>query len=56
MLGGYFLSPQTNPPTPWPAEKFANLFTKEVTEGMVVPRMNAAAPPGWLSPPLTATA
>ena len=23
MLGGYFLTPQTNPPTPWPAEKFA---------------------------------
>jgi phosphotriesterase-related protein len=39
MLGGYFLTPQTNPPTPWPAEKFADLFTKEVTEGMVVPRV-----------------
>jgi phosphotriesterase-related protein len=39
MLGGYFLTPQTNPPTPWPAEKFAALFTKEVTEGMVVPRI-----------------
>ena len=25
-LGGYFLTPQTNPPTPWPAEKFADLF------------------------------
>lgn len=39
MLGGYFLTPQTNPPTPWPAEKFAELFTKEITEGMVVPRL-----------------
>lgn len=39
MLGGYFLTPQTNPPTPWPAGKFADLFTKEVTEGMAVPRV-----------------
>ncbi|MFD1210437.1 phosphotriesterase [Arthrobacter sp. GCM10027362] len=39
VLGGYFLTPQTNPPTPWPAEKFADLFAKEVTEGMVVPRL-----------------
>jgi phosphotriesterase-related protein len=38
-LGGYFLTPQTNPPTPWPAEKFADLFRREVTEGMVVPRV-----------------
>ena len=48
MLGGYFLTPQTNPPTPWPAEKFADLFAKEVTEGMVVPRVErrGAAGPG----------
>ncbi len=39
MLGGYFLTPQTNPPTPWPADKFADLFTEEATEGMVVPRL-----------------
>ena len=39
MLGGYFLTPQINPPTPWPAEKFADLFAKEVVEGMVVPRV-----------------
>ncbi|MGO4690259.1 phosphotriesterase [Glaciibacter sp. 2TAF33] len=39
MLGGYFLTPQTNPPTPWPAEKFADLFSKEVGDGMVVPRV-----------------
>ncbi|CCH88417.1 Aryldialkylphosphatase [Modestobacter italicus] len=38
-LGGYFLTPQTNPPTPWPAERFADLFAREVTEGMVVPRV-----------------
>ncbi|MDR7330094.1 phosphotriesterase family protein [Corynebacterium guangdongense] len=39
LLGGYFLTPQTNPPTPWPAEKFAELFSAEVTEGMVVDRI-----------------
>jgi phosphotriesterase-related protein len=38
-LGGYFLTPQTNPPTPWPAEKFEKLFSAEVREGMVVPRV-----------------
>lgn len=49
MLGGYFLTPQTNPPTPWPAEKFADLFTKEVTEGMVVPRLERRAPAGLVT-------
>ena len=39
LLGGYFLTPQTNPPTPWPADRFADLFAREVTEGMVVPRV-----------------
>ncbi|WP_030902854.1 aryldialkylphosphatase [Streptomyces sp. NRRL F-5126] len=39
MLGGYFLTPQTNPPTPWPADRFADLFAREVTDGMVVPRV-----------------
>lgn len=39
LLGGYFLTPQTNPPTPWPAEKFEALFAAEVTEGMVVDRI-----------------
>jgi phosphotriesterase-related protein len=39
MLGGYFLTPQTNPPAPWPADKFAELFAAEITEGMVVPRL-----------------
>jgi phosphotriesterase-related protein len=28
MLGGYFLTPQTNPPTPWPAERFAEMFSR----------------------------
>jgi len=49
LLGGYFLTPQTNPPTPWPAEKFADLFTKEVTEGMVVPRVERRAPAGLVT-------
>ncbi|WP_433875826.1 phosphotriesterase [Sinomonas atrocyanea] len=49
MLGGYFLTPQTNPPTPWPADKFAGLFTKEVTEGMVVPRVERRAPAGLVT-------
>lgn len=39
MLGGYFLTPQTNPPTPWPADKFADLFTREIIQGIVVPRV-----------------
>lgn len=45
-LGGYFLTPQTNPPIPWPAEKFGDLFGKEVTEGMVVPRVERRAAAG----------
>ncbi|MEU2602058.1 aryldialkylphosphatase [Streptomyces hirsutus] len=49
MLGGYFLTPQTNPPTPWPAEKFADLFTKEITEGMVVPRVERRGAAGLVA-------
>lgn len=49
MLGGYFLTPQTNPPTPWPAEKFAELFTKEITEGMVIPRLERRAAAGLIA-------
>ncbi|MGV9712802.1 phosphotriesterase family protein [Gordonia sp. NPDC003424] len=49
MLGGYFLTPQTNPPTPWPAEKFADLFTKEITEGMVVPRVERRGAAGLVT-------
>lgn len=48
-LGGYFLTPQTNPPTPWPAEKFADLFTKEITEGMVVPRVERRGAAGLVA-------
>jgi phosphotriesterase-related protein len=48
-LGGYFLTPQTNPPTPWPAEKFEDLFGKEVTEGMVVPRIERRAAAGLIA-------
>jgi phosphotriesterase-related protein len=53
MLGGYFLTPQTNPPTPWPAEKFADLFTKEVTEGMVVPRVERRGAAGLVATAVT---
>lgn len=49
MLGGYFLTPQTNPPTPWPAEKFAKLYGDEATEGMVVPRLERRAPAGLVA-------
>lgn len=49
MLGGYFLTPQTNPPTPWPAEKFAVLYADEVSEGMVVPRVERRRPAGLLA-------
>ena len=45
-LGGYFLTPQTNPPTPWPAERFADLFANESTEGMVVARRERRGPAG----------
>jgi phosphotriesterase-related protein len=45
-LGGYFLTPQTNPPTPWPAEKFADLLALEVSEGMVIPRLERREPAG----------
>ncbi|MDF6045448.1 phosphotriesterase [Streptomyces sp. JH14] len=55
MLGGYFLTPQTNPPTPWPAEKFADLFTKEITEGMVVPRVERRGLAGLVATAATRT-
>jgi len=53
LLGGYFLTPQTNPPTPWPAEKFADLFAREVTEGMVVPRVERRAAAGLITTTMT---
>ncbi|MCX4532055.1 phosphotriesterase [Streptomyces sp. NBC_01669] len=49
LLGGYFLTPQTNPPTPWPTEKFADLFTEEITEGMVVPRVERRGAAGLVA-------
>ena len=49
VLGGYFLTPQTNPPTPWPADKFADLFTQEITEGMVVPRVERRGAAGLVA-------
>ncbi|MFS0695526.1 phosphotriesterase [Streptomyces nitrosporeus] len=54
LLGGYFLTPQTNPPTPWPADKFAGLFTQEITEGMVVPRVERRAAAGLVATAATA--
>jgi phosphotriesterase-related protein len=54
MLGGYFLTPQTNPPTPWPADRFADLFGAEVTEGMVVGRLERRAPAGLVVTAATA--
>jgi phosphotriesterase-related protein len=53
MLGGYFLTPQTNPPAPWPAAKFAEMFGREVNEGMVVPRLERRAPAGLVATAVT---
>lgn len=55
MLGGYFLTPQTNPPTPWPAERFADLFAREVAEGMVVPRVERRGAAGLVVTAVTRT-
>ncbi|MFI6875068.1 phosphotriesterase [Streptomyces sp. NPDC050400] len=55
LLGGYFLTPQTNPPTPWPADRFADLFAKEVTEGMVVPRLERRGAAGLVATTATRT-
>lgn len=55
MLGGYFLTPQTNPPAPWPAHKFAEMFGREVNEGMVVPRLERRAPAGMVATAVTAS-
>lgn len=55
MLGGYFLTPQTNPPTPWPAQKFAELFGREVNDGMVVPRLERRAPAGMIATAVTSS-
>jgi len=46
MLGGYFMTPQKNPPTPWSAEQLSGLFTKEVTEGIVIPRVERSSSAG----------
>lgn len=55
LLGGYFLTPQTDPPTPWPADKFADLFAREVTEGMVVPRVERRRAAGLVTTTVTRT-
>ncbi|MFB3165028.1 phosphotriesterase [Neobacillus sp. 179-J 1A1 HS] len=49
MLSGYFVTPQKNPPTPWSAEQFADLFAKEVTEGIVVPRIKRSGLAGLVT-------
>jgi len=49
MLSGYFVTPQKNPPTPWSAEQFADLFSKEVTEGIVVPRIERSGLAGLVT-------
>ena len=54
MLGGYFLTPQTNPPTPWPAERFARLYADEVELGIVVPRVERRAAAGLVATAVTA--
>ena len=54
MLGGYFLTPQTNPPTPWPADRFADLFGAEISEGMVVPRVERRGGAGLVTTTVTA--
>ncbi|MFD7292388.1 phosphotriesterase [Streptomyces sp. NPDC059897] len=53
LLGGYFLTPQADPPTPWPADKFADLFAREITEGMVVPRVERRGPAGLVTTAVT---
>lgn len=53
MLGGYFLTPQTNPPTPWPADRFAEMFTREVSDGMVVPRLERRSAAGLVATAVT---
>jgi len=49
MLSGYFTTPQKNPPTPWSAEQFSGLFTKEVTEGIVIPRIERSSSAGLVT-------
>ena len=55
LLSGYFTTPQTNPPTPWPGEKFAGLFTKEVLQGIPVPRVERSGPAGIVTSIATET-
>ncbi|MFJ7746640.1 phosphotriesterase [Peribacillus sp. NPDC097295] len=49
MLSGYFTTPQKNPPTPWSAEQFSELFKKEVVEGIVVPRIERSGLAGLVT-------
>ncbi|WP_066072570.1 aryldialkylphosphatase [Neobacillus soli] len=49
MLSGYFTTPQKNPPSPWSAEQFSGLFTKEVIEGIVIPRVERSSSAGLVT-------
>jgi phosphotriesterase-related protein len=49
MLSGYFTTPQTHPPTPWPAHQFARLFIQEAVEGIVVPRVERTGLAGMVT-------
>lgn len=46
MVGSYFTTGQKNPPGPLPLEEFADLFAKEITDGIVVPRRERSGPAG----------
>lgn len=49
MLSGYFTTPQTHPPTPWPAHQFARLFIQEAVEGIAVPRIERSGLAGMVT-------
>ena len=49
MLSGYFTTPQTHPPTPWPAHQFARLFIQEAVEGITVPRIERSGLAGMVT-------
>ncbi|MEH7253293.1 phosphotriesterase [Neobacillus niacini] len=51
-VGAYFTTPPTmmlNPPRPLPVAYLADLFAKEVTEGIAVPRRERSGPAGIIS-------
>ncbi|MFC2947594.1 phosphotriesterase family protein [Virgibacillus sediminis] len=48
MIGSYFTTGQKNPPGPLPLDHLADLYAKEVTEGIVVPRRERSGPAGLI--------